>query len=324
MEINYSVIIRTTGKAGEKYQALLDSIDHLEPKPAQIIVVLPEGYDLPKERLGWETFYFSRKGMVAQRVYGIEKCETKYALICDDDMAFPADLVRKLYRPIAEGICRITAGPLYSLLPPQGPMAAVCTLLGSAPATLFHKDRYISVLRTSGYSYNRRLDSGDRRVYDTQSLSGGCLFAETEAIREIGFHEEAWVEMKGYAALEDQVLFYKGWLRGIRACVVPDALYEHLDAGTSTKNNAEAPSYAMSFNRVVFWKRFLLEQQKNGLCRVWTWLCFGYFLCCNGLYDCLTLCIKRDMRRFRAKYRGLRDGWRYIRSPEYHSLPPVR
>ena len=324
MNIEYSVIIRTTGRAGEKYQALLDSIDHLEPKPAQIIVVLPEGYDLPKERLGWETFYFSRKGMVIQRMYGIEKCKTKYALICDDDMAFPADFVRKLYRPIAEGICRITAGPLYSLLPAPGMTAVLCTLLGSAPATVFHRDRYTSVLRTSGYSYNRGLDAAGDKLYEAQSLSWGCFFAEIDAIQEIGFQEETWVDAHGYAALDDQTMFYKGWLRGIRACVVPDALYEHLDAGTSTKSSVEVPRYAMSFNRVVFWKRFLLEQQKNGLCRVWTWLCFGYFLCCNGLYDCLTLCIKRDMRRFRAKYRGLRDGWRYTRSPEYRGLPPVR
>ena len=324
MNIDYSVIIRTTGKAGEKYQALLDSIDRLEPKPAEVIVVLPEGYDLPKEKLGWETFYFSRKGMVPQRMYGIEKCGTKYALICDDDMAFPADFAQKLYRPIGEGICRITAGPLYSLLPAPGRMAAVCTLLGSAPATVFHKERYTTVLRTSGYSYHRGLDASGNKLYEAQSLSWGCFFADVDAIREIGFQEETWVDAHGYAALDDQTMFYKGWLRGIKAYVVPDALYEHLDAGTSTKGNLEIPRYAMGFNRVVFWKRFILQQQKNGLCKVWTWVCFGYYLICNALFDCLVLCRKRNLKEFKAKYRGLQDGWRYIRSAEFRCLPPVR
>ena len=78
-EIDYSVIIRTIGKANEKYQKLLDSIAGLEPQPKEVIVVLPEGYALPEQQLGWETFYFSKKGMVAQRTYGLSVCKTKFA-----------------------------------------------------------------------------------------------------------------------------------------------------------------------------------------------------------------------------------------------------
>ena len=44
--IDYSVIIRTTGNAKEKYQALLNSIAQLDPQPLEVIVVLPEGNDL--------------------------------------------------------------------------------------------------------------------------------------------------------------------------------------------------------------------------------------------------------------------------------------
>ena len=59
--IDYSVVIRTTGNAHEKYQNLLNSVSNLIPPPKEIIVVLPEGYDLPEEKLGWETYYFSPK-----------------------------------------------------------------------------------------------------------------------------------------------------------------------------------------------------------------------------------------------------------------------
>ena len=62
--IDYSVIIRTTGKAGEKYRKLLSSITALEPQPKEVIVVLPDGYDLPEDQLGWETFYHCPKGMI--------------------------------------------------------------------------------------------------------------------------------------------------------------------------------------------------------------------------------------------------------------------
>ena len=57
--IDYSVIIRTTGEAHEKYQKLLDSIEKLMPQPQEIIVVLPEGKEYPKEKTGKERYYFS-------------------------------------------------------------------------------------------------------------------------------------------------------------------------------------------------------------------------------------------------------------------------
>ena len=78
MSINYSVIIRTTGKAGEKYRKLLNSIAALQPQPKEVIVVLPEGYALPETKLGWETFYHCPKGMVTQRLHGIKMCKTAY------------------------------------------------------------------------------------------------------------------------------------------------------------------------------------------------------------------------------------------------------
>ena len=92
-QIDYSVVIRTTGKAGEKYKRLLSSIDALLPRPREVIVVLPEGYDLPPERLGWETFHFCPKVMVSQRLYAIRVCRTPYALISDDDIAFDSHFV---------------------------------------------------------------------------------------------------------------------------------------------------------------------------------------------------------------------------------------
>ena len=41
--IDYSVVIRTTGKAGAKYQGLLDSIAALEPQPREDMVLIVEG-----------------------------------------------------------------------------------------------------------------------------------------------------------------------------------------------------------------------------------------------------------------------------------------
>ena len=64
--LDFSIAIRTLGKAGEKYKKLLESIRNSQVQPKKVIVVLPEGYTLPEERLGWESFVFSPKSMILQ------------------------------------------------------------------------------------------------------------------------------------------------------------------------------------------------------------------------------------------------------------------
>lgn len=324
MDIDYSVIIRTTGKAHEKYQRLLNSIAKLEPKPKEIIVVLPEGYDLPKERLGNEIFYFSPKGMVVQRMDGIKKCTTKYALICDDDVSFEVDFVQKLYRPIAEGKGKLSVGPLYSFLPAKGKMAILCSMMANAAPTLFHKDRYVSVLRSSGYSYNRHLNGNERRYYETQSAAWTCFFGEIEAIKKIDFEDEMWLDSHGYSALDDQTMFYKAWLRKIKTITVADAKYEHLDGKTSVRNNRKPVLFSTGYNRVVFWHRFIYSQQAGVVAKIWTFVCFIYFLTWQFVFDIFGLIRQRFTGNdFRIKYRGYIEGWKYVRSMEYRRLPSV-
>lgn len=325
MNIDYSVIIRTTGKAGEKYRALLDSIAALEPRPREVIVVLPEGYALPPEHLGWETFYFSPKGMVIQRMTGIAKCRSRYALICDDDVCFGPDFVEQLYTALTAENVAFSAGPLYSFLPKAGAQALICTVMASAPQTLFHKERYISVLRSSGYSYNRLLDQSRTVYYESQSLPWTCFFADIKAFEQLDFEAEKWVDSHGYAALDDQTMFYKAWLRGLKTVVVSTALYEHMDARTSTRNNKPATLYTSTYNRVIFWHRFIYSMQKHPVMKLYSRICFEYYIAMLFAFDLLSVIRKKmALSDVAIRRKGCKDGWQYVKSEEYRGLPPVR
>ena len=320
MDIDYSVIIRTTGKAGEKYRKLLSSIEALEPKPREVIVVLPEGYDLPPERLGWETFSFCPKGMVIQRMTGIKLSKTPYALICDDDVSFGPDFVRKLHEPLEENWGGLSIAPLYSFLPQKGLRAVVDAVLGSGIPTVFHKDRYCSVLRTTGYSYNRKLDAA-KKYYKTQSAAWTCFYANMEALRSIDFEsEQEWLDANGYSALDDQTMFYKAWLRGIKTIVVADASYEHLDARTSTRESREPVLYSRAFNRIVFWHRFIYSHERGALGKIWAKLCFAYYQAINDIY---ALFRKIPGNETEIKLRARTEAKKYLLSDTYRNLPPV-
>ena len=60
-EISYSVAIRTLGTAGDKYEKLMNSVAALVPKPKEVVVVLPEGYEKPEYQIGCELFVRSQK-----------------------------------------------------------------------------------------------------------------------------------------------------------------------------------------------------------------------------------------------------------------------
>ena len=318
--IDYSVVIRTTGKAGAKYQGLLDSIAALEPQPREVIVVLPEGYALPDQRLGWETFSFCPKGMVIQRLHGIAQCKTQYALISDDDIAFGPDFVQKLAAPLETGKYGISAGPLVEFLPEPGLPAVLALLTGAACPALRNRHRYNTILKTTGYSYNRSPEPG--KLYETQSAPWTCFFADVQKLRSIRFEDELWLDKNGYSAHDDTAMFYKAWLRGVTPVIVGDALYQHLDARTSTTHNPKV-AYAGGFNTVVFWHRFVYGSCRSLPEKLWARLCFQYHLLASGAFRLLN-----DLRRHTQDRKnaldGIRAGWAWIESEEYAALSPVQ
>lgn len=320
--LEYSVIIRTTGKAGEKYIRLLDSIKALTPQPKEVIVVLPDGYELPQEKLGWETFYFCPKGMVKQRLYGIKKCKTPYALVSDDDIAFSNDFVNKLSIPVVTGQYGFSAGPLVEFFPQKGKSTFFSFIVGASMPTLFHRKRYNSVLKTTGYSLNRNITTSVSKLYETQSAPWTCFFADIKKLNSIHFEDEMWLDKNGYAAYDDQTMFYKAWCRGIKSVIVSDATYRHLDGKTSTTGINETASYASAFNMIVFWHRFIYKGSifKKFLCKI----CFKYRLFAVSILNYTNY--KRGKQKYEvyeASKQGRRDAQRWIKSYEYMSLGNV-
>ena len=322
--IEYSVIIRTIGKAGEKYQQLLNSIARLCPKPKEIIVVLPEGCNKPGSSLGEEKYYFCKKGMVEQRLAGIEKCKTKYALITDDDICFPSDFVQKLYEPLRNGKYGLSVAPLIEFLPQSKKSVIADTVMASAVPTIFHKDRYNTVLRTTGYSYNKHIVKSEKEYCFTQSAPWTCFFANVDMLKDIHFEDEKWLDKNGYSSRDDTAMFYKAWLNGMKTVVCLHAAYDHLDARTSTNGKPVRTAYASGFNTIVFWHRFIYSQEKSPVKKVWCGICIHYYLFTHDLVGWIKSKRSIDAKESCYEYKkGYHSGKEWIRSVEYHTLPSV-
>ena len=296
--MEYSIVIRTLGKAGTKYLTMLQCIEKLESKPKEVIVVIPKGYDLPKERLGYERFVRSEKGMVKQRCKGAEVVTSEYILFLDDDLAFPRDFVEELKKPLEEGVADVSFPPLLDLLP-QGKNVISACIAGSAIPMIFgRKEYYLKILRTGGYSYNNKILSSKRKYFYAQTAPGACLFIKTEVFKRVHFEEEEWLEKYGYAMGEDQVLFYKLCIYGYKTVCVTNLKLEHLDAGTSTGGTVERTAFGAGWFKSVFWKRFIYDREKNRVLKVVDKIAFFYCFYSYVIVNKLKALKNKDQKRY--------------------------
>lgn len=321
--MEYSVVIRTLGSGGLKYGALLESIKQQTIKPKEVIVVLPEGFQLPVEKLGFETFYFSKKGMLQQRLYGFEMTKTEYMLVCDDDVSFSDDFVERLYLQLQKQ----NADAIQPNNHDAFTDTSITERLKNVPYALMgHRflsrkesvyARRISV--TGGYIKNINLKAG--KDYLSQSGNFQCFFIKTKVACSILFEDELWLEQVKYAIPDDQVFFYKLFINGYTIAYSPQITYNHLDGRTSINTNRDSlVTYAVAKNYVVFWHRFLFTQTNRFLLK--GKLVAGLFYrCVNSTIIALAFClIKGRKYKFKMTIKGIIDAFKFIKSQEYKQI----
>lgn len=326
MCFSYSVAIRTLGTAGEKYKKLLYSIIHQTIPPEKIVVVLPEGYNIPECQIGIEEFVFCKKGMITQRLEAIKYIQSDYILFSDDDIEFSPDYVEKLAMVLINGKYSCAAGPLLEFFPPNTNKHRLASMLGGACIMMHGKgNTYVRILRTGGWSYNRDINITRQKIYDTESLPWTNFLINTQVMKDIHFEDEIWAEQSGYASFEDRIMFYKLIVCGYNICVVSDAKYVHNDAHTSTVATDTTPIYAGAFNHYVFWHRFLYTQSNSFLEKCWMKICIGYYQFMVKMYHRVLILAHRETKNvLEIVEEGFQNGQDFLESKEYLNLPLVK
>ena len=325
--MGYSIAIRTLGRAGEKYQKLLDSIAKSKIQPDKVIVVLPKGAQLPEEKLGWEQFVFCEKSMIQQRIEALDYIDSDYTLFLDDDISFDDDFVEKLLKPLEENLYDCSTGPLFSFFPASTLGKVAGTLTASVSISLFSRDKYVKILRSGGWSYHT-FDTFVERYYPTESFAWTCFMIKTDVMRRLKMQDEKiWLERFGYAAGDDRVMAYKLIKMGYTACIVSNALYDHNDAKTSTSAEEMVntkPGFCMAFMHTVFWQRFIQDTEKSVVMRTINRLCFEYWNRTMLFYHMLKS-LNPSHKPFRKAFvDGVKAGKEYIKTKEYIELPEIK
>lgn len=275
---SYSVVIRTLGNTGEKYQRMLQAIDRQTVQPKEIVVALPHGYSLDHQ-LGNERIVRCEKGMVTQRAVGIAEADGDYLLVLDDDLDFPADFAERLHRHMQDH-------GLDCVLPFGG---GIVSEAGGEPMvqriTLRQRLKQLRLAFTGQAFYSQRKS----QWFDTIASTGGhrtfvnceeglcqtgafaCFFIRADKAKAVHFEEERWLEqgsISTYAAYDDAVFYYKLFLNGGKIAYTHSTDYVHLDAAAGRQARSRLDSkrirlYTIARNRTIFWHRHIWSNHRN-------------------------------------------------------------
>ncbi len=328
---SYSIILRTLGYGGKKYQSLLDSIKSQTIPPYEFLVVIPNDYDLPKERIGIETFIHSKKGMVCQRVEGINYATGDYALIIDDDIAFPPNFVENLHKLMKQSSADIVSPRVDDAagnFAETGILSKIIGFLGSGSYTSHASSRWaIRISALGGSIHNGSMSNN--HVYYTQTGHGGCCFASMSALKELRYEEELWLEQEiTYAYPDDQVFFYKAFCLGLKTAYAQSIPFKHLDAGATFASNKRETlmksikKHDSARNLFIFWHRFQYTGAHGFIRKTYSTFAIFWKITFSILLHILFYSLRPTYWKFiTATCRGYIDGYKFITSDKYRKIP---
>lgn len=310
--MEYTAVIRTLGKGGDYYQKTLNSLILQSIPPSAIIVYIAEGYTLPAETVHREKYVYVKKGMVAQRALQYKEVKTEYILFLDDDVYLPPTGVETLYHELQQYKGDVISPYVFYNHKKSIKEKIRLAVFGREVCRLFGNRWGFKVLSTAGFSY---INNPKKAVYESQTNAGPCFLCREKDFLNIKYEDELWLDETPYAFPDDQVMFYKMYLSGLKILTSYDSEIVHLDAGSSTGNVDRTCKviYSEYRNKLIFWHRFIYSNEKNYLLRLWKIACIIYVYVLQSINSTYKL-LKGRKEEARVFFLGIKDALIFIRN----------
>lgn len=313
-QINYSVAIRTLGKAGVAYETLIHCLKRQTIPPQKIVVYLAEGYAAPA-KIADEVIVSCKKGMAHQRALPYNEIETEYILLCDDDVYFAEDSVEKMFDAlIAENADCVSANvfPNQDMRFRQKVLKGI--FYGELPS--FSKRFAFRIRKSSNYSYC----NNPRSVMESQSCAGPCMLIKKSVNNSLDYQDELWLDQFPYTSGQDQIFAYKLYRYGYKLCIHYSAGVIHLDCKTGHVKDEVLADFNKRKIKYLEWYRSIYEPAGK-IQKVLVTI--SYYLYWTWLFGLSLINILPGRRKFKISnsIRALSEGRKHVKSPEFAGIP---
>lgn len=314
--MRYTAVIRTLGKAANKYQTLLDSLTNQSILPEKILVYIADGYQIPKETCGIEEYVYVSKGMAAQRALQYSEVHTEYILFLDDDLFLPPTFVEELFKEMVSTGADVISPDIYPNHSRSVGQEIMMTISGRMRARRLPDSWGYKVMRTGGYSYRKHIR---KSAHQSNTNAGACFLCKKDDFLRVHFDDELWLDAVSYPIGEDQVMYYKMHLSGLKVFTLYDTGIVHLDAGGNLSPDKEMKLlYSDIRFKMIFWHRFLWSVD-NVWGKFLDVLAFCYYL----LFTLCISAIKFQRNALSVKWKAINDTVKFLRSDQYRKLPKL-
>ena len=318
--LTYSIAIRTLGLGGDNFRRELESIARQTVQPERVIVYIAEGYERPPFTVGREEYVWVKKGMVAQRVLPYKEISSQCILMLDDDVELHPCSAERMLRELEEGGYDCLGADIFenhNETTLQKVKAMVTNLVfphgGQKWAFKIH--------RNGSFSYiNRPV----LPCYPSQSCCGALMLFRKDVYHKMRYEDELWLERLGFTFGEDLIESHKVYRNGYRLGVSFDAEIKNLNSSTSSGAYRRSPDRMRLRTRAIFimWWRTGYNLDSNSRPeKVLTAIAF--ILKTMWMIFVMTgiTVVKRNTSFIVQYIQGLREGWRFVHTPEFKSIP---
>ena len=321
MQLTYSIAIRTLGTAGEKFRKELESICAQTIQPERVMVYIAEGYPKPDFTLGKEEYVRVPKGMMSQRVLPYDEITSDCVLMLDDDILLAPFSAEKMLWSMTEQDADCVGADVFQ----NHRMSLNAKLFAALTNLVFpHQSSQwaFKVRRNGSFSYNNR---PIRSFYWSQSCGGPAILWRKDVLRKLSLEDELWLDNFGFAYGADQLETYNLYCNGGRLGVLYDAGITNLDAKSSSAEFRKSAEhiYVRTKAQYMIWYRSIYRNGRDtAISRSASAVSFGFKAFWLMLVMCGATIVKWDRHFISSYFKGLRDGMRAVRSPEFRNLPP--
>lgn len=312
--LEYSVAIRTLGKAGIAYETMIHCLLSQTIPPQKIVVYIAEGYALPR-RVDDEVYVFCKKGMAHQRALPYDEIATEHVLLCDDDVYFAEDAVEKLFDALIENGADCISPNVFPNHNMRFRMKLNKAILyGELPS--FRRDFAFRIRKSSNYSYcNNPAD-----VMEAQSCAGPCMLVKKTVNNSLSYEDELWLDQFPYTSGQDQIFANKLYRYGYKLLIHYNVGIIHLDAQTGHIKNEQQADFNKRKIRYIEWYRSVYEPASK-IQRIFAIISYySYWAWLLGL-SVVSLIIGRNKFKFKNSVNALVDARKYVKSSEYNNIP---
>ena len=318
---SYSVAIRTLGTAGDKFRQELESIKVQTVQPERVLVYIAEGYTRPDYTVGKEEYIWVKKGIMAQRILSYSEIESECILMLDDDVLLSPESAERMLWAMVENKADAVGADVFKSHRMSFQMKAYAAITNFVFPHRSEKWAF-KIHRWGSFSY---INKPSKSFYWSQSCAGTAILFRKDAFLEFHPENELWLESLGFPYGADQLEYYKFYSNGGRLGILYDSGVIHLDARSASGVFQKSQEYIYVRTRALYmnWYRSIYRNGKDTAeSRLAATMLFGLKALWLLFVMCGAAITKWDSRFISSYLKGLRDGMRIVRSPEYRALPP--